>query len=497
MCGAMNRGLYGALALVLLVGTAAAESTIYVPNQGDSIVEDTSPVPLVSRPRTEMVWVDHDPAAAVPAINTNKIYLNNCKPNGCVIRGGSQATSIDNATSQGGWPINGTRTLTAFDQSDATWNQVVDCLKDVFSPFGVDIVTTNPSPSAHFEVMIAGRPTDLGMGNGIGGVSPWGCGEFIPNSLVFAFQRVYGNDVEEICATAAQEVAHSWRLDHVTDPSDPLTYFGYNGRRRFKNANVNCGSDCVSGQGPGGETCTGTNRQTRVCQCTGSATQNSHARITSLFGNGTPTPPTVAITSPKLGATVNPGFPVVVEAADNNGLARVELWVDGTQTSSLTAAPFAFNAPTTLADGTHTVKAIAIDIYGATAEASVQVVIGKPCSKSADCGKDTDICIGGRCVPGTGVNGGLGAACMANADCVSGQCMQESGGERYCVEPCVLGEGQCPDGFGCLESAPSSGVCWPGFDDGTGGVCSAGGAGGAMSLGLMLGAMLFARRRRK
>jgi len=496
----MKRVLLGAVtlasALVVSAAPASAESRTWVPNQGDSINEDTTPSPLVStRPRTDRVWMDVDPAALAPVPDTNKIYINPCKPNGCVIRGGTGATSIDNATSQGGWPIGGTRTLTPFDQSDAVWNDVVACLKDVFSPFSVEIVTVNPSPAKHFEAMIAGSPQDLGMSSGIGGVSPWACGEYIPNSLVFAFQNIYGNDVEEICATAAQEIAHSFRLDHVIEASDPLTYFGYNGRRRFKDAAVSCGSDCVNGSAMG-LTCTGSNQQTRACGCGTGPTQNSAARLRQLFGSGTPTPPTVTITNPKLGANVAPGFPVNVDASDDNGIARIELWVDNVMTSQLAVGPFAFNAPATLADGTHNVKAIAYDIYGASKDANVQVVIGKPCGKPADCPKDTDTCIGGRCVPGPGAQGGLGSTCMSGPDCASGQCAADASGAKYCVENCVLDEGQCPDGFGCLK-AGEQGVCWPGYDDGTGGICSAGGPGGAVSLGLAFAAMLFARRRRR
>ncbi len=496
----MKRVLLGAVTLASLSlpapNLAFGETRTWMPNQGDSIIEDSTPSPLVStRPRTERVWMDVDPATVTPAVNTNKIYVNPCKPNGCVVRGGTGASSIDNASSQGGWPISGTRTLTAFDQSDAVWGEVVTCLKDVFSPFGVEIVTTNPSPAPHFEIMIAGRPTDLGMSNGIGGVSPFSCAEHIPNSLVFAFQRVYGNDVEEICATAAQEVAHSFRLDHVTDASDPLTYFGFNGRRRFKDAAVTCGSDCVNGTAMG-LTCTGANQQTRQCACGTGPTQNSAARLRLLFGTGTPTPPTVKITNPKLGANVSPGFPVNVDASDDNGIARIELWVDNVKVSELAVGPYAFNAPATLADGTHNIKAIAYDIYGTSKDDNVQVVIGKPCGKPADCPKDTDTCIGGRCVPGPGAQGGLGSTCTSGPDCASGQCATDASGAKYCVENCVLGEGQCPDGFGCLE-AGQSGVCWPGYDDGTGGICSAGGPGGAVSLGLAFAAMLFARRRRK
>ncbi len=501
----MQRGLYGALAALALVvdpGFASAESTLVVPGQGDSIDEDATPVVMATRPRTDLVWVDVDPALVLPAVNTNKIYLNNCKPNGCVVRGGTSATSIDNATSQGGWPLNGSRTLTAFNQSDVVWNDVVACMRDIFSPFGVEITTTNPSPSNHFEIMIAGSPTDLGFSSFTGGISPWSCGEYIPNSLVFAFQKVYGSNVNEICATAAQEVAHSWRLDHVTDASDPMTYFSYAGRRRFKNAQVNCGSDCVNGTSPSGISCTGTNQQTRACGCTGSPTQNSFARIQSLFGAGTPTPPTVSILAPKLGDIVVPGFPVAVEATDDNGLSRVELYVDGMLTSQLASSPYAFNAPSTLTDGTHTVKVIAIDIYGANKEASVQVVIGKKCGKPADCPKDTDTCIGGRCVPGPGVQGGLGSTCNSGSDCASGECAQDSENNRYCVELCSIGQSQCPDGFGCLQSNPNdaaNGICWPGYSgEDTGGVCAAGGRGGAMTLGLAaLGLVIGGRRRRR
>lgn len=54
--------------------------------------------------------------------------------------------------------------------------------------------------------MIAGRPTDIGVSNGVGGIAPFDCG-YIENSLCFAFSNVYAGNVNEICATAAQEVA--------------------------------------------------------------------------------------------------------------------------------------------------------------------------------------------------------------------------------------------------------------------------------------------------
>ncbi|MGE0397660.1 MAG: Ig-like domain-containing protein [Kofleriaceae bacterium] len=501
----MKRLVVGAICVLSFgAASASAETRTTFPQQGDSINEDTSPVVTngFGRPRLERVWMDVDPGqfsgGPVAAVNSNKIYLNNCKPNGCVIRSGG-ASSIDGSGYQGTWGISGQRTLTAFNQSDTVWNNVVTCMRDVFSRFGVEIVTTNPSPAAHFEIMIAGSPTNIGLSNGIGGISPFSCQQYIPNSLVFAFANIslYQNDPEEICATA-QEIAHSFALDHVTDPSDPLTYFNYNGRRQFKDANVNCGSDCVGGQSPMGLTCTGSNQQTHACAC-GGATQNSVAKIKALFGSGTPTPPTIKITSPLLGESVAPGFPIRVEASDDNGIGNVTGYIDGVANlapMAIVTAPYAFNAPTTLANGTHTIRMVATDIYGTQAEASVQVIIGDPCTKPADCPNDTDTCIGGRCVTGPGVQGGLGSTCNSGIDCASGQCAQDSTGAKHCVEQCAIDEGQCPEGFGCLPTG-DNGVCWPGYDDGSGGICSAGGPGGQVTLGLAFAALVFTRRRRR
>jgi len=488
--------------VLLFASVASAETQTVTPAQGDSIVEDTTPTPLVQRPRDVMVWTDVDPAAVLPAVNTNKIFLNNCKPNGCVVRSG-QTSSIDGSGFQGTWGINGTRTLTPFAASDTVWQQTVDCLKDVFSPFAVEITTTNPSPAPHFEIMIAGAPGDLGMSSGIGGVSPFNCEPYIPNSLVFDFQKVWGSDVEEICATAAQEIAHSFALDHVADASDPLTYFNYNGRRRFKDAQVACGSDCQGGQSPFGETCTGATQQIHDCSCPNNSTilqktQNSVATIKALFGTGTPTPPVVKITEPKLGAVVQAGFPVRADISDEQGVARAEMYVDNTLAQTLTAGPFAFNAPGSLGDGTHNVKVIGYDVFGTSATASVQVVIGKPCDGDGDCPTDTDVCLGGRCVAGPDATGGLGLPCNVGTECRSGECLADSTGEKHCVESCVLGEGQCPSGFGCLEAGADRGVCWPGFDDGTGGCCSANSdPAGPMVLGALVGGMFILRRRRR
>jgi hypothetical protein len=57
-------------------------------------------------------------------------------------------------------------------------------------------------------------------------------------------------------------------------------------------------------------------------------------------------------------------------------------------------------------------------------------------------------------------------------------------------------KGQCPSGFGCeINDGDTMGVCWPGFDDGSGG-CSVA-PGGAVTSGLLFAALVFGRRRRR
>ena len=92
-------------------------------------------------------------------------------------------------------------------------------------------------------------------------------------------------------------------------------------------------------------------------------------------------------------------------------------------------------------------------------------MIGPPCGNSDDCSTAGHVCVGGRCVPGSGVNGGLGSTCVQAVDCLSATCATD-GTNSFCVELCEIGD--CPDGYGCLDLGNGSKGCWPGFDDGSG-----------------------------
>ncbi|MBV8758643.1 MAG: hypothetical protein JO257_15260, partial [Deltaproteobacteria bacterium] len=441
----MSRSLGGLALVCVLSAPALAE-----PVRDQMFIETPAAPPVLT------------PAGSIPY---NTLFINRCT-GGCTVRAGTTDSRSDHSSLAGG-----TAVIQQFKGTDAQWQTIMGCIKDTFSVFNVNVTDVDPGAADHFEIMVAGYSSNLQnsqIGANTYGVSPYPCGgPYIPDALVFDFANqfidnpnAFGNNSveEEICATAAQEIAHAWTLDHVIIPADPMTYFQYTGRRYYTNGPAQCGSDCVGGRGPFGQTCTG---NSHVCACSGQQTQNSVATITGLFGAGPGTPPIVTITNPKTGDNVSPGFPVGATATDDPaGVAKVELRIDGTLVDMLTRGPYAFNSPSTLGNGTHKVEVTAYDMQGTPGKATVEVVIGPPCQKPSDCSNSTDTCIGGRCVPGPGVQGGLGMPCGAGTDCSSGQCGND-GKNMYCVEQCT--KGQCPSNFGCLETTPGSGmgVCWP------------------------------------
>jgi thermitase len=83
------------------------------------------------------------------------------------------------------------------------------------------------------------------------------------------------------------------------------------------------------------------------------------------------TAPTVYITSPAAGATVSGTQSVSIQASDNVGVTRVELFVDGALTATLTSAPYTYNWNTmSVPNGARTLTAKAYDQAGNVGNAS-------------------------------------------------------------------------------------------------------------------------------
>jgi MYXO-CTERM domain-containing protein len=413
-------------------------------------------------------------AAAVSHV----IYLNNCKPSGCAMKPG-----YDNATTNTSSIPDVASTVSPYTGSDSTWQQVVACVRQTYADFDVEIVTERPASGNYHMAIVAGSPSNVQMGSGVMGVSPFSCG-YINNAVSYTFANLAPSNVAELCWTVAQETAHSWGLDHKYDNRDPMTYLsGGPTIKRFQNEAGSCGEYSA-----------------RQCSCsyanTGSAKMNSYAVIMGTFGSSTPdvVPPTLTITYPTEGAQVTPGFPVQVTAMDDRIVAKAEFRLNGTLIKTIEDGPFNFNAPAALNQGAHKVEVTVYDRGGNTAKAMVNVQYGTVCAAATDCTTQGNVCIDGHCVAGPGMPGGLGTACTGNDQCASGQCGSDAEGNSYCVEQCDPAANGCPSGFEC-QAAGGGGVCWPGGDDGGG--CSTNGSGSGAGLLLLGLTALFVTRKRR
>lgn len=410
------------------------------------------------------------------------IYLDRCV-GGCIIDPGpddarTNTSSILNAI---GSP---TAAISEFNHDDATWQAVVDCVRELYAPYDVEVTDVDPGPNVfHHKAIVAGYWEEINYPYAIGGVAPSIC---IPrnNAISFTFANQTSNPLT-ICSIVGQETAHAFGLEHAYNCADPMTYLPACGRQFFRDGAVPCGE----------------RDQFDSCVCGGNV-QNSHAWLQNVLGPN-PVPiagPEVSILLPADGGTVEDGFSVSATALHVRGVKSVRIEINGEPYGSQDGysyqnadSPYWFDAPANLPDGVLDIAIIAANDLGVEASATVTVTKGSPCT-SADTCLAGQQCADGRCFyPEPSAE--LGDACAADRECLSGLCPQK-GDERLCSQTCFPGvSDQCPADFECLAVGADNGVCWP-QQTGGGGCRTSGGQGaGALAL-VLLGLVIVARRRR-
>lgn len=409
-------------------------------------------------------------------VTSRILFLHRCPEIvGCQIFAGNQDDSRQNISSI----IPANATIGPFTRGNEVWDAVVQCVKETYAPFNIEVTDVDPgTETPHFEVIVGGDNTAFGPGfEDAGGVGPSICQE-VPNAISYVFD-VWGNRADVICSVVAQESGHGFGLEHEMHPEDPMTYLSGPDKKRFRAEDADCGE-----------------YEARPCRC-GGTTQNSYQYLLAMFGEGVPVPPTISITAPSSNKTVQPGFVTRVDAADETKVVKVELLVDGNVVAESTTPPFKLVAPLDLAQGPYTIEARATDIQDDSAtSSSVDVVLGPPCTAAAGC-EGEDVCVMGLCVAGPDTPGGLGFPCQGPGECISENCVMDTSGAGYCVESCDQSAGSCPSGFDCI-AAGTGGVCYPLAD---GGCCDTGvrrsNPTGALVLALGLGVLVLRRRRRR
>ena len=508
-----------AFVAVTLISTAVrAEPTTTTGPANQDIGVDllTGPIfPVVPTPSEALQIVK--PHAAVSPI----IYLNRCRPNfkgsgptPCEVTAATinDASSLNSSIpiSQGAAP--GTKfTISEFENgaglngaaADAEWDAVVQCVKEVYSPFNTMVTDVKPvSPTFHHGV-VGGTPGELMLDNNIGGISPGVNCNAVDNLVTYTFANTpFGgsgqNRIWYLCAVIAQESAHSYSLDHAysfpgtplrSSCIDPMTYReDCGGMKFFRNDQATCGEFSA-----------------RPCSC--GATQNSHLKLLSVFGAGTPTTPKPTVTANMpVGGTI--GVSITATAFSKRGIAKLELFLNDYKWAETKGNAF---GPTGQPEGTYSllipamvpnskydIKVRALDDLGVyTDSAVVTGTKGAPCASADTCLKG-QLCTDGKCY-WEAPAGQIGDDCTYPQFCASGIC-QGTADQTICTQACIPGvTDSCPAGgeFACVETNPGMGVCF--FAETDSGCCSASNgelpwAPGALAFGIF-GFIMIRRRR--
>jgi hypothetical protein len=421
------------------------------------------------------------------------VYVNRCV-GGCTIHGGALEDDARTHTSK--IPPKPTDyILSEFPHDDADWNAIVSCLKDVWSPYDIEITETQPAltESAWGEAIIAGSPGQIGVPEEFGGFAPLDelCRSLnFPISFTFANVFTGPDRIDLICAVASQEIAHTYGLDHSyefldgsSSCSDPMTYrFDCGGQKFFRNNIAKCGED-----------------QERGCRC--GPTQNSHLLLFGRIGAGTPTTTTtVSITSPLDGATISDRSMILAPAFGQRGITRVAIRLNTYLWETLPGAPFGpdgqpeteyrYTLPADVPDGIIDIEVEVRDDLDTISVARVTVTKGEPCVTADTCAVG-QYCDAGRCIwdPPAGA---VGDACEYPQFCIGERCDTHDG-QSFCTQSCLEGLDSCPAGTECVLDGGGN-YCWPVSDSGC---CSSSRRMPWTSLLLALGVVVLAMRRRR
>jgi MYXO-CTERM domain-containing protein len=441
-------------------------------------------------------------ATAVPHAQAVRVlYFNRCV-GGCLIKKGGLDDARLHASIVPDGPEGAEFLLQEFEHGDVVWNDFMQCVREVYSPFNVEVTDQLPTPGVPYnEGIIAGRDNDLNESGFFGVAAVNGDCTSRSFALSFTFANDIGPNALFLCSVAAQETAHSFGLDHSFEYldgrsacNDPMSYRGdCGGQRFFRNEPARCGEYAPNSCGACG------------------STQNTHTKLTTVIGVGTPltAPPTLSVTSPITDTTITNSSSVVATAYSQRGIFRMELLLNGYKWAETKGVGFGPNGqpeaayslvlPADVPDGVIDIVVRAKDDLGISTDSDVITVTkGAPCATADTCAEG-QLCEAGKCFwePAAGE---LGDECTFKQFCKTELCQSIDSGEARCTQGCVLGiADSCPESYQCLANSATGGVCWPSSDLEKGCLgCSnsRGGSTQGLLFAIGLGFLVFWRRRR-
>src|SRR4051812_27453506 len=101
-----------------------------------------------------------EPAQLADGSLPRVLFLDRCA-NGCTVLNTANDATTNNSTIPMG---KASYSLSAFAFGDAEWAAIVKCVKDVFSPYDMQVTDVKPDPSTLYDkTFVAGLPTEIGQ----------------------------------------------------------------------------------------------------------------------------------------------------------------------------------------------------------------------------------------------------------------------------------------------------------------------------------------------
>ena len=230
---------------------------------------------------------------------------------------------------------------------------VMQAVRQDWAAYNVRITDTRPEQGDY--VMNMTGPTNP-FGGGVLGIAPLDCNDASThNNITFAFHSVNDSHSAAVTATTiGQEVAHSFGLEHVADPSDIMNPSNAGGDASFHD-------ECISITGSLG--CP----TQHEANCGTPTQQNAHQELLALFGPAVADKdaPVVELTAPSDGAMFDVGASFEIEAmvTDASDVIRVTLYREDAELGEATSPPYSWPA-SNAETGMYLLHAEAEDVHG-------------------------------------------------------------------------------------------------------------------------------------
>lgn len=358
---------------------------------------------------------------------------------------GGEMTNGTNASLMESACIAGKMMYPGFSGGEAKALAIIETFESKLAPYGVRVAFDEaPPPELPYQmVMMGGRPTDVGFGNGTLGVScSSDCGDRWWRDTTLAFTEA-SNQTNVLATTALQEAAHAFGLGHI-DGSGMIMYpFATAGSKSWA-------QECtVYNDATGGINC----KPTHDIWCGGGA-QDDNAELLAYFGANSPDtePPVVEILTPEDGTQLEPGSDIAIEAevTDNHDGAgwKIMIYKDGELVDDRPS--FVFEKKWTLfglPEGTYLIRVQAVDHDRNIGASEVTVYVGDQAMTTA-----TESGTDGTGTDGTdGTDGGGTDGSGATVGGDSGSATATAGET----------DGDDPEGCACVSAErPATGGLW-------------------------------------